>query len=79
MEAERIAREKKQRERELWNNSKMQIMGELKKTLDGLNNVEVQLQKIKSEALSLQKFNKEIESDFVRIEKTYFSNSRVLQ
>ena len=40
MEAERIAREKKQRERELWNNSKMQIMGELKKTLDGLNNVE---------------------------------------
>lgn len=57
----------------------MEILAELKRALEGLNGVEYELQRIKSEALNLQDFNKKIESDFMRIEETYFSKSRVSQ
>ena len=79
LENEKVSRDFRDKDRALWNASKMEILAELKRALEGLNGVEYELQRIKSEALNLQDFNKKIESDFMRIEETYFSKSRVSQ
>lgn len=51
----------------------MSLMDEIREALAGLKVVEQELSKVKADAVNLQSFNKKIESNFVRIEKTFFS------
>ena len=52
--------------------SKKNLIDEIKSAMRCLASVEEDLRRVKSDAISLQSLNKEIESEFTRIEETYF-------
>jgi DNA repair exonuclease SbcCD ATPase subunit len=58
--------------------SKRNLIEEIKSAMRCLASVEEELRRVKSDALSLQSLNKEIETEFTRIEQTYFTKKPVV-
>lgn len=56
--------------------SKRNLIEEIKSAMRCLASVEEELRRVKSDAMSLQTLNKEIETEFTRIEQTYFTKKR---
>lgn len=57
--------------------SKRNLIEEIKSAMRCLSSVEEELRRVKTDALSLQSLNKEIETEFTRIEQTYFTKKPV--
>lgn len=58
--------------------SKKNLIEEIRSALRCLASVEEELRRVKSDATSLQSLNKEIETQFSRIEQTYFTKRPVM-
>ena len=52
--------------------TKKSLIDEIKSALKCLNSVESELREVKSDAISLQKMNKQIEFEFSQLEEKYF-------
>lgn len=57
--------------------SKRNLIEEIKSAMRCLASVEEELKRVKTDAMSLQSLNKEIETEFTRIEQTYFTKKPV--
>lgn len=57
--------------------TKKNLIEEIKSAMKCLSSVEEELKRVKSDALNLQSLNKSIESEFVRIETTYFQKKQI--
>ena len=58
--------------------SKRNLIEEIKSAMRCLASVEEELKRVKTDAMSLQSLNKEIETEFTRIEQTYFTKKPVV-
>lgn len=57
--------------------SKRSLIEEIQSAMRSLQSVEEELNRVKSDAMSLQNLNKDIETEFTRIEQTYFTKKPV--
>lgn len=57
--------------------SKRSLIEEIQSAMRILQSVEEELGRVKSDALNLQSLNKDIETEFTRIEQTYFTKKAV--
>ena len=57
--------------------AKKNLIEEIKSAMKCLSSVEEELKRVKSDAVNLQSLNKSIESEFMRIEATYFQKKSV--
>lgn len=57
--------------------SKRSLIEEIQSAMRSLQSVEEELGRVKSDALNLQSLNKDIETEFTRIEQTYFTKKAV--
>lgn len=58
--------------------AKKNLIEEIKSAMKCLSSVEEELKRVKSDAVNLQSLNKSIESEFSRIEATYFQKKSVV-